>query len=267
MTTVDVKTEGAVRVITLDRPEARNALNRHLRLELREAFTAAAADSAPGGDVRAVVVTAAGPAFCAGQDLNEQLEDTRAAAVGGADDANDKVLTEYNPMMDALLSIPVPVIAAVQGAAAGAGWGIAMACDFRIATTAAVFKGAFSGVGLASDCGLSRSLTDAVGQTKALELLLFDERVDAEQAASLGIVTSVVMPEELEDAVATLARRFASGPTASHREIKALVRDAAAVSARAGEEAEAQLRLASSADHREAIAAFLEKRKPDFTGE
>lgn len=260
MDLVDTTTSDGIRIITINRPDAHNSLNRDLRRELKDAFAAAATDASPDGPVRAVVVRASGTAFCSGQDLKEQLEETRQ----GID--TDKVITEYNPMMDALLSIPVPVIAAIQGAAAGAGWGIAMACDFRVASTTAAFKGAFSGVGLASDCGLSRSLADAVGQTRALELLLLDERVSAAEAGSLGIVTSVVEPEVLDNAVQELAQRFATGPTASYREIKALVRDTAAVSARAGEEAGAQRRLFQTADHGEAIRAFLEKRAPQFRG-
>ena len=261
MSLVDIRDAEGVRTITINRPDAYNSLDRELRLELIAAFTAAAEDSAAGGTVRAVVLAAAGKAFCSGQDLKEQLRDAREGTGTG------KVFEEYNPMMAALLSIPVPVIAAVQGPAAGAGWGIAMACDFRVVATTASFKGAFSGVGLASDCGLSRSLTDAVGQVRALELLLFDEKIPAERAAELGIVTSVVEPAELAAAVTSLARPFASGPTASYREIKALVRDADAVNDRAAEEGDAQLRLFTTADHTEAMSAFLEKRTPRFTGE
>ncbi|MEY8564956.1 enoyl-CoA hydratase-related protein [Corynebacteriaceae bacterium 7-707] len=260
MSLVDITTGDGIRTITVNRPDAHNSLNRDLRLELKDAFAAAAADSSPDGSVRAVVLRATGKAFCAGQDLREQLEESRS----GVD--TDKVVTEYNPMMDALLSIPVPVVAAVQGAAAGAGWGIAMACDLRVASSTAVFKGAFSGVGLASDCGLSRSLADAVGQTRALELLLLDEPVSAARAGDLGIVTTVVDPEELEDTVSRLAARFATGPTGSYREIKALVRDTRAVSDRAGEEADAQARLFRTADHLEAVQAFVEKREPRFLG-
>jgi 2-(1,2-epoxy-1,2-dihydrophenyl)acetyl-CoA isomerase len=260
MSLVDITTLDGIRTVTINRPDAHNSLNRELRLELRDAFSAAAADSSPAGPVRVVVLRASGKAFCAGQDLKEQLEESRS----GVD--TDKVVTEYNPMMDALLSIPVPVIAAVQGAAAGAGWGIAMACDLRVVARTAVFKGAFSGVGLASDCGLSRSLADAVGQTRALELLLLDEPVSAEDAGSLGIVTSVVAPDELEASVEKLATRFAHGPTGSYREIKALVRDTQAVSDRADEEAAAQGRLFRTDDHVEAVQAFVEKRAPRFRG-
>ncbi|HIW90656.1 MAG TPA: enoyl-CoA hydratase/isomerase family protein [Candidatus Corynebacterium avicola] len=258
---VDIHTDQGVRTITFNRPDAYNSLNRELRLALRDAFAEAATDSAAGGEVRAVVLVASGKAFCSGQDLKEQL--TEAKQTSGY----DKVREEYNPMMAALLSIPVPVIAGIQGPAAGAGWGIAMGCDFRVMSSAASLKGAFSGVGLASDCGLSRSLTDAVGQAKALELLLFDEKIPASDALALGIVTSVVEPEELGDTVAALAARFAGGPTSSYREIKALVRDAQAVNERAAEEGEAQGRLFQTADHVEAMQAFLEKRAPQFRGE
>lgn len=261
MSLVDIRTDDGVRHITINRPDAYNSLNRELRLALRSAFGSAAADSSSGGDVRVVVLSASGKAFCVGQDLKEQLTDAREGTGG------DKVVAEYNPMMDALLSIPVPVIAAVQGPAAGAGWGVAMACDFRVVSSAASFKGAFSGVGLASDCGLSRSLADAVGQAKALELLLLDEKITAQDAAEAGFVTSVVDPAELGDAVTTLASGFATGPTASYREIKALVRDTGAVGVRAGEEADAQARLFRTSDHVEAMQAFLEKRAPQFRGE
>ena len=185
MSLVEISDADGVRTITVNRPDAYNSLNRGLRLALIDAFTTAGEDAATGGPVRTVVLQAEGKAFCSGQDLKEQLADAREGT------GSNKVVEEYNPMMAALLSIPVPVIAAVQGPAAGAGWGIAMACDFRVMSSAASFKGAFSGVGLASDCGLSRSLTDTVGQTRALELLLFDEKIPAEKAAALGIVTTV----------------------------------------------------------------------------
>lgn len=260
MSLVEIADAAGVRTITVNRPDAYNSLNRELRLALIDAFATTAADSGAGGPVRVVVLAASGKAFCAGQDLKEQLLDARQGTGQG------KVIEEYNPMMAALLSIPVPVIAAVQGPAAGAGWGITMACDFRVVSDAASFKGAFSGVGLATDCGLSRSLADAVGQARALELLLLDEKIPAERAAELGFVTSVVPAGELGGAVAALAQKFATGPTASYREIKELVRDADAVNARAAQEADAQARLFITADHVEAMSAFLGKRPPEFTG-
>ena len=144
MNVVETTTDEGVRTITINRPNAHNSLNAELRLALRDAFLAAAAaceDPDHHKRVRAVLLRAEGPAFCAGQDLKEQLQDTKAGT------GKNKVVDEYNPMIAALLSIPVPVIAAIQGPAAGAGWGIAMACDFRIMSEAASFKGVFTGRG------------------------------------------------------------------------------------------------------------------------
>ena len=263
MSLVTTDTTEGVRTITISRADAHNSLNSVLRRELRAAFESAAADCStdvPVADrVRAVVLTADGAAFCTGQDLREQLADMKAGT------GQDKVTGEYNPMVKALLSIPVPVIAAVNGPAAGAGWAIAMACDFRIVADTASFKGAFTGVGLASDCGLSRSLADTVGATRALEMLLTDEKIPAAEATDF--VTEVVPAGELAERVGGLARRLAAGPTASYREIKALVKDPEAVLAAADREAAAQERLSRTADHREAIEAFLAKRAPQFTGE
>ena len=265
---VRVSTEDGVRTITINRPEAFNSLNQELRLELRQAFTAAAKDAgAPraGEDrdtptVRAVVVRAEGKAFCAGQDLQEQLAHMQAGA------GMDKVVNEYNPMMAALLSIPVPVIAEIAGPAAGAGWGIAMACDLRYVSTQASFKAAFTGVGLAADSGLSETLVQRLGRSKALEVLLLDEKIGAAQAQQLGLVTDVVAPEALSQTVAGVASKLAKGPTAAYKEMKQLVARADEVKRAAGIEAEAQQRLAKTADHLEAITAFVEKRTAQYRG-
>lgn len=250
-----------VRTITINRADAFNSLNRDLRIALKEAFAAAAADAGElGSEVRAVVVRAAGKAFCSGQDLKEQLEDTKN------DTGQDKVVEEYNPMIAALLDIPVPTIAAIQGPAAGAGWGIAMACDFRIISTAGSFKGAFTGVGLTADSGLSQSLVDTVGRARALQILLLDQKVPAEQAEQWELVQQVVAPEALDDTVAAFAQGLAAGPTASYKEMKGLVKRAAKINKAAEAEAEAQARLSATADHSEAVSAFLEKRAPRFQG-
>lgn len=259
---VQVSTVGAVRYITLNRTEAYNSLNQELRLALIEAFRNAQKDSEElGSAVRAVVLRANGKAFCSGQDLKEQLRDTQNRT------GMEKVVEEYNPMTELLAGISVPTIAAIQGPAAGAGWGLAMACDFRVMSTAASFKGAFTGVGLAADSGLSQTLVDCVGRAKALQLLLLDRKVPAEEAAELGLVEQLVEPAELEATVEKLANDFAAGPTAAYKEMKALVKNTAAVSDAAAAEAEAQLRLFNTADHSEAVAAFLGKRPPQFKGE
>lgn len=259
---VQVSTVGAVRYITLNRTGAYNSLNQELRLALIEAFRNAQKDSEElGSAVRAVVLRANGKAFCSGQDLKEQLRDTQNRT------GMEKVVEEYNPMTELLAGISVPTIAAIQGPAAGAGWGLAMACDFRVMSTAASFKGAFTGVGLAADSGLSQTLVDCVGRAKALQLLLLDRKVPAQEAAELGLVEQLVEPAELEATVEKLANNFAAGPTAAYKEMKALVKNTAAISDAAAAEAEAQLRLFNTADHSEAVAAFLGKRPPQFKGE
>ncbi|MGJ4076507.1 enoyl-CoA hydratase/isomerase family protein [Corynebacterium macclintockiae] len=259
---VQVSTVGAVRYITINRPEAYNSLDKALRLALIDAFREAQKDSEElGSAVRAVVLRANGKAFCSGQDLKEQLRDTQNRT------GMEKVVEEYNPMVELLAGISVPTIAALQGPAAGAGWGLAMACDFRVMSTAASFKGAFTGVGLAADSGLSKTLVDCVGRAKALQLLLMDRKVPAEEAFELGLVENLVEPAELEAVTEKLATSFAGGPTAAYKEMKALVKNAVAINEAAAAEAEAQLRLFNTADHSEAVAAFVGKRPPQFKGE
>lgn len=263
MNVVETTTDEGVRTINCNRPNAHNSLNAELRLALRDAFLAAAAacdDPDHHKRVRAVLLRAEGGAFCAGQDLKEQLQDTKAGT------GKNKVVDEYNPMIAALLSIPVPVIAAIQGPAAGAGWGIAMACDFRIMSEAASFKGAFTGVGLSADCGLSASLANVVGTSRALELLIMDRKFLAKQAFAEQVVTALSMPSELDADAAAFARRLASGPTASYRELKALLKGEERINASAAAEAEAQARHADTCDHQEAVAAFVDKRNPIFHG-
>lgn len=258
---VSVSQDGGVRTITLCRAADHNAFNRQLRLELRAAFEEVTADvEADPTSVRAVVLAAEGNTFCVGQDLKEQLADMKSGA------GLRKVVDEYNPMMAALVAIPVPVVAAISGPAAGAGWSLALACDFRIASERAAFKGAFVGVGLASDCGLSYTLTSILGPARTLEVLFADKKLTAAEAAAAGIVTQVVPGDRAEDAAAAFAATLATGPTCSYAEIKALVRDADAINRAAAREAEAQARLSSTADHLEAITAFLEKRPPVFQG-
>ncbi|QFQ02810.1 1,2-epoxyphenylacetyl-CoA isomerase [Corynebacterium urogenitale] len=253
------ETSDGIRSITINRPEAYNSLNYELRAQLMDAFVGTARDAAQG-HVRVVVLKASGKAFCAGQDLKEQLADMQSGTAIG------KVVNDYNPMAAALLSIPVPVIASIQGPAAGAGWGLAMACDFRIMSTAGSFKGAFSDVGLTADTGLSATLVHAVGRARALEILLLDEKISAEEAKKLGLITDMVLPAELEIATQKLAQRLAAGPTASYIQTKKLVKDVATVISAASDEGMAQDGLGLTNDHLEAIQAFLDKRAPRFQG-
>lgn len=251
MSNVTLQFSDGVLTITIDRPEAYNSLDKNLRLELKEAF-----QRAQDPEVRAVVLAGGPKAFCTGQDLKEHISDLQAGAGMG------KVVDEYNPMVAELVAIDVPVIAAIEGAAAGAGWSLALHCDFRIAGEGASFKAAFPSIGLATDCGMSALLPRMVSDAKARELLFFDKKVRADEALGLGLVTEVVA-----DPVARareLAAQFAAGPTAAYREIKTLLRRDTLAAADA--EADAQARLAVSADHREAVAAFVEKRPPRFVG-
>ena len=274
---VTVTRDAGLLTITIDRPEGHNSLNRALRLELRRAFedvaeqcvvkqdadadaTATDAAATDAGPVRAVLLKGGKKVFCTGQDLKEHLVDMNEPS------AMDKVDTEYNPMVAALAAIPVPVVAAINGAAAGAGWSLALNCDFRVAARSASFKAAFPSIGLATDCGISYLLPQLVGPAKALQLLFDDQPISAESALELGLVTQVADGDDADAAAEEFARRLASGPTGSYREIKAIVKDSAAMLAVADAEGGAQKRLVNSVDHREAVEAFLNKRAPRFTG-
>lgn len=272
---VSVTRDAGLLTIAIDRPEGHNSLNRALRLELRRAFEEAAEQcvvkpetgptgsgdaTADPGPVRAVLLKGGKKVFCTGQDLKEHLGEMGDAS------AMDKVDVEYNPMVAALAAIPVPVVAAVNGAAAGAGWSLALNCDFRVAARSASFKAAFPSIGLATDCGISYLLPQLVGPAKALQLLFDDSPIKAEAAYELGLVTQVVDADDADEAAEAFARKLASGPTGSFREIKALVRDASAMLAIADRESGAQKRLVVTEDHKEAVDAFLNKRAPEFTG-
>nr|WP_120491974.1 enoyl-CoA hydratase-related protein [Corynebacterium lactis] len=249
--TVLTELADGVLTITINRAEAYNSLNKQLRAELKEAFV-----RAQQPDVRAVLLVGGPKAFCTGQDLKEHIADLQAGAGMG------KVVEEYNPMVAELVAIDVPVIAGIEGAAAGAGWSLALHCDFRIAGEGASFKAAFPSIGLATDCGMSALLPRMVSDAKAREILFLDRKIGARDALELGLVTEV--SEAPVEAARALATQLAAGSTAALKEIKALLRRDTLAAADA--EADAQARLAVSADHREAVAAFLEKRPPLFTG-
>lgn len=250
----------AVAVLTLNRPARYNALT----VELKTALLAAVRELATADDVRALVITGSGRAFCVGQDLGEHAEALRADATT----AFDTVAEHYNPIVLGLADLPFPVVAAINGPCVGAGLGFAMACDLRIAAAGLKFSTAFVGIGLTADSGLSASLAHAVGVPRAMELLLLNETFTAEDAAGWGLVRAAVPAEEVLPAALELARRLATGPTAAYTEVKRAVRlgavsDLATVLA---EEGAAQTRLASTVDHVAAVEAFLDKRKPEFTG-
>ncbi len=258
--TVTVEDDGAVAVVTLQRPEARNALDLTLKEELLAALGEVGADP----EVRAVVLAGAGPAFCVGQDLREHV----ASLDSGAWATQRTVERHYNPIAEALTTMPKPVVAAVHGACVGAGLGIALACDLRVLADDAVLGTAFGGIGLTFDTGLSATLTWAVGAARARELVLLGDTFDARSAVAWGIAGRVVPAEDVLTTARELAGRLAAGPTLAHAASKRLV--AAATTQPFAEtlaaEAEEQERLGRSADHREAVDAFLARRRPTFGG-
>ena len=251
----------AVAVLTLNRPARYNALT----LELKTALVEAVRALAEASDVRALVLTGAGKAFCVGQDLGEHA----AALRGDAASSFDTVTEHYNPVVLGLVDLPFPVVAAINGPCVGAGLGFALACDLRVAAAGLKFSTAFTGIGLTADSGLSASLAHAVGTSRATELLLLNEPFTAEQARDWGIVREVVPAEDVLGTALALARRLATGPTKAYVEVKRAVRFGAVndlPDVLAGEAA-AQARLAATQDHGAAVEDFLAKRRPTFRGE
>jgi 2-(1,2-epoxy-1,2-dihydrophenyl)acetyl-CoA isomerase len=253
----------ALATITLNRPEAMNALDTATKEELRDALRTAAGDRA----VRAVLLTGRGRAFCVGQDLREHVATLQAGAP-----ADERLMStverHYNPITEAIATMPKPVVAGVNGVAAGAGAGFAFAADYRVVAEGASFNTAFAGVGLTADSGCSWTLPRLVGPARATDLLFFPRAVSAAQALEWGIAQQVVPTEELPEAALAVARRLAAGPTVAYAAIKESIAYGAAHSLPETlvREAELQERAGTSADHRIAVEAFLAKRNPEFTG-
>jgi 2-(1,2-epoxy-1,2-dihydrophenyl)acetyl-CoA isomerase len=250
---------GAVATITINRPAARNALTTETKVGLLNALRDCSSD--PG--IRAVILTGAGGAFCAGQDLREHTDSLAAGA-----SLTDTVRDHYNPMIMTIASMAKPVIAALPGVAAGAGAGLAFACDFRIAARRASFLLAFARIGLTADSGTSWTLPRLVGSARATELLMLAEPLDAARALDLGLLTSVVDDEELPAAAADFAARLAAGPTLAYAAIKESLLYAAGhgLHESLGQEAELQGELGQTEDHRAATQAFLKKETAVFEG-
>jgi 2-(1,2-epoxy-1,2-dihydrophenyl)acetyl-CoA isomerase len=249
---------GAVVTLTLNRPDSLNSLNVALKESLRDTLASLAGD--PG--CRAVVLTGAGRAFCVGQDLREHV----AMLESGSPAPLETVPLHYNPLVRALAGLPKPVVAAVRGAAAGAGASLALLADFRIGGPRTSFLMAFANVGLAGDTGVSWSLPRLVGHAKATELLMLAEPVKATEADRLGLLTRLVDDDDLVlPAAQELAARLAAGPTVAYGSIK---RQLAVTSLAEALDVESQVQAACGAteDHRAATAAFLAKQKPIFQG-
>lgn len=241
--------------ITLNRPEVMNALNARMRAELLDALRRASAEA------RVVVLTGAGRAFCSGQDLGD------GASLGDID--LERILRdEYEPMLQAIVDCPVPVISAVNGAAAGAGANLALAADVVIAAETAVFLQAFTRIGLMPDAGGTWWLPRQVGFPRAMGAALFAEKVPARQAADWGLIWEAVPDDAFADHWQARARHIATGPTMAYRAIKTALRAAPGndYTAQLGLEAQLQGQLGRTRDFREGVMAFLEKRAPGFEG-
>jgi 2-(1,2-epoxy-1,2-dihydrophenyl)acetyl-CoA isomerase len=258
--TVLLELDGAVATVALNRPDGMNALTVEAKVALREALESVAADER----VRAVVLTGTGRAFCVGQDLKEHADLLQS----GHPAPLSTVREHYNPVVTAIATMPKPVVAAVNGTAAGAGLGLAAACDFRIGTAGARYTTAFTGVGLTADSGLSWTLPRLVGLGRATALLLLAEPFTSEQALEMGLLNAVVAVEQVLPAAQELAARIAAGPTAAYAAMKeslAFATTHGLVDALAKED-ELQSRAGATEDHRAAVSAFLAKEKPVFAG-
>jgi 2-(1,2-epoxy-1,2-dihydrophenyl)acetyl-CoA isomerase len=254
--------EGGVAVLTMNRPERLNALTRAMLSGLRTHLAALAEDPAVG----CVVLTGAGRAFCSGGDVRAQ-----AAAAGKSEQTPEHRADQLRASMEAsrlLHDMPKPTIAMVNGVAAGAGMSLALACDLRIAGESARMTTAFAKVGLSGDYGGTYFLTQLVGPSKARELYLTAELLDASRLLALGLVSRVVPDATLVTETMALAGRFASGPRVAYRYIKRNMKVAEEGSLADTLDAEAfgMLRCRETADHAEAARAFVEKRAPVFSG-
>jgi 2-(1,2-epoxy-1,2-dihydrophenyl)acetyl-CoA isomerase len=263
--TVLYEVSDGLATITLNRPEAMNALNVEAKVALREAVRAAAADDA----VRAVLLTAAGErAFCVGQDLKEHIGLLATDRETGSRQTMSTVREHYNPIVQALASMPKPVVAGVNGVAAGAGFGFALAADYRVVADTAVFNTSFAGVALTADSGISWTLPRVVGPGRATDLLLFPRSISAQEAYELGIANRLVPAADLREEAENVARALAQGPTVAYGALKEAV--AYGLSHSLAEtlekEDELQTRAGSSEDHAIAVQAFVNKEKPTYLG-
>jgi 2-(1,2-epoxy-1,2-dihydrophenyl)acetyl-CoA isomerase len=258
--TVQVQRRGAAATIVLDRPKAMNAVDAQLAEDLLRALTAAADDD----EVRAVLLTGSGRAFCSGADLRAGFEPTPE----GHPNVQKALHERFHPIIQTLREMPKPVVAAVNGAAAGIGCSFALACDLVVAAESAYFLLAFVNIGLVADGGSSLLIPERVGFARAAEMAMLGERVGADKALEWGLINRVTADEELMDDAYALVDRLAAGPTRSYAGTKRQL-NAWQFSRMQGQlelEASIQQELAGSRDFMEGVTAFAEKRDPRFDG-
>ncbi|HWL94689.1 MAG TPA: enoyl-CoA hydratase-related protein [Phycisphaerae bacterium] len=257
--TLQINDANGVRTITLNRPNEMNAANDRMTSELAKELRAVVKEKS----IRCLLLTGAGRAFCVGQDLKE------ATSREGPYDFGARLRAGYNPVVAALYKLPIPTIAAINGAAAGAGWSLALACDLRIAAKNAKFVAAFSNIGLVPDSGMTWLLPRIVGYPKALEIAWMSDAISADSALQLGLVHRVAEPETLAATARQLAEQIARRPT------RGLILTKQAMLAGYGHDLDAQLEYEAqlqtiagrTRDYGEGVRAFMEKRPAEFSGE
>jgi 2-(1,2-epoxy-1,2-dihydrophenyl)acetyl-CoA isomerase len=250
--------DNGVGTITLNRPDSFNAANEQLTTDLLAALT----DATSNPDVRCVVLTGAGKAFCSGQDLKD------APASGSKRDLRDSIQRRYNPIIRAMRAMPKPVIAGINGVAAGAGLSLALAADVRIMSSSARLVEAFIGIALIPDSGATFFYPRMLGYAKAFEFATLNKPITADEAQHLGLVNMVVAPRAFPAALATVAKTYAQGPTQTYGFVKHLLQQGmtATLDEMLDQEADYQQRAGDSSDYAEGVRAFIEKRSPTFTG-
>lgn len=253
-----------VAVITLNRPEARNALSDHLTPALRRMIKQCGDDP----NVGALLLTGAGTAFCAGGDVKGMGNSSNKKEIAFEERVAD-LRTRQRALTGALVAVQKPTIAALPGPAAGAGMALALACDIRIAAESAIMSTGYARIGLTGDYGIAWLLTRLAGTSRARELMFLSERIDARRCEALGLVNRVVPDTELREAAFALAKSLAEGPSIALARIKDNLDHAVSSDFldSMDQEAENMVRSARTTDHKEAVRAFIDKRKPTFVGQ
>jgi len=252
---------GSVRYVTFNRPDVYNALDSGMRSELLRVLRESDSDES----VKAIVITGTGPAFASGENLHDLM---RYYKVGARPNFRKILVEEYHPILMAIRDCRKPVIAAVNGVAAGAGMSIVLACDYKIASEDASFITAFIKIGLIPDTGMCFYLPRIVGLSRALELMLLSDRISAHKAKELGIVNEVVPSLEFRTRVEVVARRFAELPPLGFMYTKRVINESLNLDLAKSLELEADMQhlVGNTDDHLEGVTAFVEKRKPVFKG-